>query len=225
MKVIICLLMFCVTLFAQGFGNISTEVFEHLKYDVATDSYAYTSPAILYTYLQVTNITDTTIMFETPTMNMCYFRVMRGRIEIDAFPRATMPAIGTFVLEPGESAADTASWEIIPAHTDTIYQMWAILNIGTGWSDFPRDSHFVEFKIGETSVIEYPKTDKASWSVPNPVRNAVYLSEQGEYELFDIRGRSIVEVKGPATIDTRSLAQGTYIIRRDEEYQRILILK
>ncbi|KAA3620572.1 MAG: T9SS C-terminal target domain-containing protein [Flavobacterium sp.] len=48
---------------------------------------------------------------------------------------------------------------------------------------------------------------------PNPASGQVFFSVPGDYELFDISGRSIRKVKDAVYMEVSSLRTGTYIMR------------
>ncbi len=200
MKKAVFLLYLINIAFGQSFTNISTESFSVLKYEVATDLDNYMRPAVLRGYLQITNSTDSTLFFQTPSLNFCYFRVTKGDLEIDEFPFVTLPVIGSFTLSPNESLAETISWNISPAVWDTSYRLWGVLNIATGWSPFPKDSHFVEFSIGGVGIGEAPPNSRID-------------SNSGEFELFDLMGRCLGVIDNPNSLARAPLPSGTYLLR------------
>jgi len=225
--IILILLLICLVVFSQVYTNISSETFSVLKYEIGTDLNIYPRPSTLFTYLKITNITDTTLFFQTPSPNICYYRVTKGNYEVGFFPLVTLPMIGSFTLTPNESIADSSIWETTPAIWDTTYKIWGILNIATSWSSFPKDSHYVEFSIGSTDIAEENEGHMNSYSFQNPIRGALIIGCSGQYEVFDINGRRVKTTNGPSRVDVGNLAPGIYLLKREgtKTCQKITILR
>ncbi|HHS50313.1 MAG TPA: hypothetical protein ENN07_04280 [candidate division Zixibacteria bacterium] len=207
-SLIFCFILLSSIVLAQTFTNISSESFGDLKYEVGTDFATYSRPSVLHCFFKITNISDRDVSFQTPSPDLCYFRVTMGHHEVDLFPLAVLPVIGDYYLRSGESVADTQMWDISPAIWDTTYQLWGILNIATAWEPFPKDSHFVEFSIGETVIIDSPMERRDDWFVPSPVQGAIELPFEGRFELFDISGRIVATAHGVGALNAQSLPPG-----------------
>lgn len=209
---------------SQTFPNENNEVFGPLKYTIATDNFAYTHCATMHLYFMVTNITDSPVNFYCPTLNLSYHRVTLRGAQIDYFPMFTLPVIRDVNLAPGESEADTLSWDTDPATEDTIYRLWGILNIGG--STLVSGSLYVEFRMGLVGVGEEPPKLEGTPSGPNPARGELTIFEVGEFALFDILGKRLSTFRGPTTVDISDCPEGIYFVKKSDSKRcrKILIL-
>lgn len=212
---------------AQTFTNISNDVYGPLEYEVGTDSVNYPHSTVINTYFMITNITDSVLAFETPSPNWYYFRITKGNEEIDVFPTVGLPVITPYSLDPNESLAETTTWDNSLAVWDTTYRMWGIINIATAWSPFPKDSHFVEFTVGDMGIGQKNTEESILWRIPNPARGQIRLPIPGNYQLFDLNGRCIADFRGSTSIMVDNYSPGTYLIRHREsgECRKMVILE
>ena len=73
------------------------------------------------------------------------------------------------------------------------------------------------------SVDEFQTTDDKFTIHPNPTTNTIFFSTPGDYTIYDIQGRLIVQLKQQAFFDASGLQTGVYLIQdQNGQVQRML---
>jgi len=212
------------SLFAQAFPNVATQIFGPLKYEIASNSYSYGHGARLDFYFKLQNISDSIVSFECPDNALGDYRVTLRSIQIDYFSNGCLTVIRSVHLAPGEAVADTYFWNTTPAVEDTTYQLWGILNLGS-WSPFHKDSLFLEFSMGSTTISEnlQRSNDRAHRGIL--FHDFVNIQSNGDFEIFDISGKLLQRISGPNIfVPKRS---GVYFLKnsRNKECEKVIVIK
>jgi hypothetical protein len=72
-------------------------------------------------------------------------------------------------------------------------------------------------------VDEFQTTDDKFTIHPNPTTNTIFFSTPGDYTIYDIQGRLIVQLKQQAFFDASGLQTGVYLIQdQNGQVQRML---